>query len=408
MSNKTSPTKIVVIGAGTAGINAGIELVKFGESRDDIEVRIIDDSGTHFLPHLSRDYLVGRVGDEADLSLDHIFKGTEAALVEARVTGVDVERRVVETSEREYPYDYLVMAPGSVVDFGSIEGAEAHAFSPDTFMGAGKLREHVIMLFEKASRESDEEVRKGMLTFVVAGGKADGFQLSLALSEWLEELRLANWVPTEEIEVILVDDESLSGEPDSVVQLAERRLRERGIRHLRESISRVSPFGAALGNGLVVPTETVIITGRSVAHPVMEGLELRRDDRGGILTDRDLRTAYPGVYTAGSCAAIVSGDGNEVQRSSRSEGVVAARNIRADITGGSTSRLSVRMPIDIYYLGEGNPMAIAGGKVLPRPLALAAEKLQTIWALFRLGGRELVERFHAGGEGADRPESDAA
>ncbi len=74
------------------------------------------------------------------------------------------------SSEGESWLTTIVLAVGSVPNYLGMESLENEAFDFKTLSDAIRIRNHVIDAFERADREPDPEVRRPLLTFVVAGG----------------------------------------------------------------------------------------------------------------------------------------------------------------------------------------------------------------------------------------------
>ena len=58
-----------------------------------------------------------------------------------------------------------------------------------TLADSVRIRNHVINVLEQASVISDPELRKTMLTFVVAGGGFSGTEVAAALNDFVQEGR---------------------------------------------------------------------------------------------------------------------------------------------------------------------------------------------------------------------------
>ena len=92
------------------------------------------------------------------------------------VEEIDIKKGVVRLApgvrpkSMELPFDYLVIAGGSVTDLASMPGLAEHAFPFRTLGDALRLRNHVLQVVEEAATESDPEYRNQLLTFVIAGG----------------------------------------------------------------------------------------------------------------------------------------------------------------------------------------------------------------------------------------------
>jgi NADH:ubiquinone reductase (H+-translocating) len=85
-----------------------------------------------------------------------------------------VEKMVNPTSSATrivLKYDYLVIALGSENNFFKMYDVQKYSFTMKSIDDAIILRNHIINVLEQASLEEDNvELRKSLLTFVVAGG----------------------------------------------------------------------------------------------------------------------------------------------------------------------------------------------------------------------------------------------
>src|SRR5262249_15061418 len=106
-------------------------------------------------------------------------RARNVAFHQARITGVDFERRVVVTARGlELPYDHLVLATGSVSDFFGNPALAESTLGMKTIEQAQRLRNHVLACLERAAQEPDADARPPSLTFVVAGGGPAGREWS--------------------------------------------------------------------------------------------------------------------------------------------------------------------------------------------------------------------------------------
>ena len=84
-----------------------------------------------------------------------------------------------------------MVALGNVTDFRGIPGLPEHALPFKTLADAVRIRNHVINVLEQASVVSDPELRRTMLTFVVAGGGFSGTEVAAALNDFVRAARRA-------------------------------------------------------------------------------------------------------------------------------------------------------------------------------------------------------------------------
>ncbi|HEX5417288.1 MAG TPA: FAD-dependent oxidoreductase, partial [Chloroflexota bacterium] len=167
--------RVVVVGCGFGGISAINRLKELVGDDPRFDVLIVDRDNYHlFTPLL---YQVATGGVEPGVlayparvvAREHGFRFQEAT-----VRAVDVLARRLETDVGPIEYDALIVAAGSVVNFFGMRDAEQNALTLKSLADGIDLRNQVIECFERASRESDPERRRALLTFAVVGGGATG------------------------------------------------------------------------------------------------------------------------------------------------------------------------------------------------------------------------------------------
>lgn len=129
--------KVVVIGAGIGGVACA---KRMAERTKNIEVIVIDPAATHdfapsFLWLLNGTRTVAQVSQPIDS-----ISGWGVDLVSERVTGIDLEFRIVTTTGATMSFDELVVAPGAELTFEDVPGLDA-ASSFYTKDAADDLRE---------------------------------------------------------------------------------------------------------------------------------------------------------------------------------------------------------------------------------------------------------------------------
>src|SRR5690348_3546801 len=116
---------IVILGAGYAGIRAALDLDNYLREQADYEIILVDRrdyqtfySGLYEAATTEHRLVEAKkVKRTVTIPLAEIFRRTKVKLFKAYVDRIDLNDGQVVTDSRILPYDYLVIALGSVADF---------------------------------------------------------------------------------------------------------------------------------------------------------------------------------------------------------------------------------------------------------------------------------------------------
>ena len=100
----------------------------------------------------------------------------------------------------------MVLALGSVSNYLGLENVAANALTFRSLGDAIRIRNRVIEMLERADRENDPDVRRSLLTFVVAGGGFAGAELAGGLNDFVRGA-LASYrrVLATDVAIVVVD-----------------------------------------------------------------------------------------------------------------------------------------------------------------------------------------------------------
>src|SRR5262249_44286910 len=140
----------------------------------------------------------------------HLLRKTKIHIRD--VESIDLDKKTVTAAPGFHPqphvapFDHLVLATGTVTDFRGLTGLPEHALPFKNLADALHLRNHLIHALEEADIESDDpELRKKLLTFVVAGGGFSGVEVCAELNDFVRSAaKRYPRIPTSEIRVVLV------------------------------------------------------------------------------------------------------------------------------------------------------------------------------------------------------------
>jgi NADH dehydrogenase len=304
--------RVVVVGAGFAGITL-VRALK----RAPVEVLLLDRNNFHlFTPLLYQ--VASALLDPGEIArpvraLTRPLRNVEFRL--ASVTGVDLAARTVKTDQGDVTYDFLVLAPGSETNyFGNQELAAGSIGLKELGEGLA-LRNHVLELFEAARWESDAEVRRRLLTFVVVGGGPTGVQYAGALAELIKLVLSRDFRGLDRIRIVLVEGAPhlLSAFEPGLRASAARELEKRGVEVWTGALVRSIEDGEVrLADGRMIAAATVVWTAGVRASPLGAalGVETKRSGRVPVAPSLQL-PGHPEVFVIGDLAYLEQ-DGQEL------------------------------------------------------------------------------------------------
>jgi NADH dehydrogenase len=268
------------------------------------------------------------------------------------VEAIDVANKTVTIAAGFRPhthtesYDHLVIAPGTVTDFRGLPGLPEHALPFKNLADALELRSRVIRCLEEADVEGDDpELRKQLLTFVVAGGGFSGVEVVAELNDFVRRVaRLYRRIDPQEIRVILAhaQDRILPEMKPKLGLFAQRILAKRGVElmlgHRLQTATRESAILLGPTGPVSIPTKTLVSTIPASPHPLVDSLDLPKSKHGRLLVERALHVqGHANLWALGDCASVPTKDGSPcpptAQHATRQASLVAeniARCIEAE------------------------------------------------------------------------------
>lgn len=350
MTMDTGP-RVVIVGAGFGGLWAARAL-----AGQPVAVRLLDKNNYHtFLPLL---YQVASAELEPELiarSVRSLLRHqANAQSVMAEVERIDPAAQVVYAAGQAYPFDYLILALGSVNHYFGTPGAQEHCFTLKSLEEGVGLRNHILRCVERAAQLGPEEQaeRDRLLTFVVVGGGPTGVEFAGALTELLRH-PLAGDYPElalrQQARVILVEaaDELLRAVGGG--DYARQRLANMGVEvRLNSAVAAVTDRSIVLADGVALPTATPIWTAGVTGAP-LAGESLGPRARGGRIPVR------PTLQTLEHDAIFVVGDLAYLEQDGQALPGVAqvAMQQGAHAAGNILRLISQTPPLPFRYRDKG-------------------------------------------------------
>ncbi|HEX9187226.1 MAG TPA: FAD-dependent oxidoreductase, partial [Vicinamibacteria bacterium] len=312
--------RVVVLGGGFGGIYTAMALERALGRAEDFEIVLVNRENYFVFQPMLPEVISGTIGITDVVSpIRRLLPRTTLHLRD--VEAVDFERRKVVLSPGFRPhahaldYDHLVLALGNVTDFRGLPGLPEHAMPFKNLGDALALRNHVVRcLAEAAVEDDDADLRRELLTFVVAGGGFSGVEVAAELNDFVRGVvpRYREIRPDEARVVLLHSQERILPEmAEPLALFAQRILAGRGVEiRLHTRLAAATGAAAVLASGERIATRTLVSTVPSSPHPLVERLDLPRT-KGRVVTNGQLEVeGRPGVWAVGDCALVRTPNGD--------------------------------------------------------------------------------------------------
>ena len=360
MASRSLP-RVFIIGGGFGGLAAARAL-----AHAPVEITMIDRRNHHvFQPLL---YQVATASlSPADISapIRTILRGQQnCQVVLAEILGVDVAKRRLMVTGGHFEYDYLIMAAGATHAYFGHEEWAAIAPGLKSLEDATALRRRILLAFESAEYEGNEDARRAALTFGIVGGGPTGVELAGAIKEIAGQTIPKDYkhIDTRTTRVIIFEGSSrlLAHFLPELSTRAQRDLEHMGVEvRLNSNVTEVTPGGVFVG-GEFIPIRNVFWAAGVKASPLGQSLGVALDRSGRVLVGPDLTIpGHPEVFVIGDMAAARSNDTDDpvpgVAQGAIQMGRYAGRTIATETSG--SSRPEARLPFS--YRDKGS-MAVIG------------------------------------------------
>ncbi|PPS67967.1 MULTISPECIES: NAD(P)/FAD-dependent oxidoreductase [Streptomyces] len=319
MNTVTRP-RILVVGAGFAGVEC-VRRLERKLSPDEADVTLVTPFAYQLYLPLLPQVASGVLTPQSIAVSLRRSKKYRTRIIPGGAIGVDLKSKVcvIRTITDEIvnePYDYIVLAPGSITRTFDIPGLTDHAFGMKTLAEAAYIRDHVISQLDLADASQDPVERASRLQFVVVGGGYAGTETAACLQRLTHaavkryprlDPSLIKW------HLIDIAPKLMPELGDKLGSSAREILRRRGIEiSLGTSIAKAGPEEVTFTDGRVIPTRTLIWTAGVVASPLIATLGAETvKGRLSVAPEMNL-PGDDGVFALGDSAAVpdlAKGDG---------------------------------------------------------------------------------------------------
>ncbi len=308
----SSRTRIVIIGAGFAGIE-----VARGLRGAAVDVFLIDRQNYHLFQPLLYQVATAALSpaDIAEPVRRMLRHCPNVTVLLGEVTAISTAAKYITLKDGpRLTYDILVVATGATHSYFGHEDWEKYAPGLKSIADARDIRSRLLRSFEQAEMSSDPAEKKRLMTFVVVGGGPSGVELAGSIAELARHTLARDFhhIDPKSATVLLLEagPRILSAFPQALGQYACRKLTALGVtvrvdcavKHIAQDC--VEAADGSIPNGLTIWAAGVKASslGKMLGAPT--------DKAGRVKANRDM--SVPGladVYVLGDVALLDDRDG---------------------------------------------------------------------------------------------------
>lgn len=368
--------EIIVVGGGFGGLFTALELAGAGNV-----TLITQDDHFTFTPMLY-EYLSGEVEAWHIAPYYKDLVDGKIRVVRGEVSDIEFDAKTVRVAGREngLNYDALILAVGGVSNYYGIKGAAQYALPFRKVAHADELRRRMIAALDNLPPDLAPQDVRDELTFAVVGAGASGVELATKMADLLYDAVVRRNLKGEPRVVILeMSDRVVPGMGEEIRAVVEKALKDARVEvHTKTRVVEVKPHClVSEHNGEQSETKTVAVvwTAGVRVSPLVEKLNLEKDERGLILVE-------PTLQVRGRAEVFALGDMAKVENIAPTlagtaqlafqESSLVADNVKAFLRGGELKAGRFEELGEALSLGTENAAVLIGENALSGTLARQA------------------------------------
>jgi NADH:ubiquinone reductase (H+-translocating) len=372
--------RVVVVGGGFGGLQAATHL-----AGAPVELTLIDRRNFHLFQPLTYQVATGALSPaEVCYPLRAIFKRSRnVRVLLGDVRGFDLDAREVslesgagDSSRISVAYDTLIVAGGSRYSYFGHDEWQHVAPEVKSLESALATRARILSAFEAAEMESDDERRRGWLTFVVVGAGPTGVEMAGQIAELARDTLRRDFRAVDprggRILLVEIADRVLTSFPASLSRKAARSLEHLGVTPLLErTVVGIDEDAVTIqapdGSSERIPARTVIwaagVTASGLAARLAEQAGAELDRAGRVMVGPNLTLpGHPEVFALGDMISVRGENGAPVVLPgvapvAMQQGRYASKVVRARLRGASTRPFHYRDKGNLATIGRARAVA---------------------------------------------------
>jgi NADH dehydrogenase len=330
---------VVVVGAGFGGLDTVHRL-----AGAPVSITLVDRRNHHlFQPLLYQAATASLAPSEIAWPIRQLLRRRrDVTTLLASVESIDKEGRALHLDDGSaLRYDTLVLATGARHAYFGHDAWEPFAPGLKTLEDATTIRGRILLAFEEAERQSDEQKRAALMTFVIVGAGPTGVELAGTIAELARATLPADFrrIDTREARIVLIEagPRVLPAFAADLSNYAKDSLERLGVEVvLGQPVSECNAEGVVFG-GQPLAAATIIWAAGVQSSPAARWLDAPADRAGRLKVEPALTVpGHPEIFAIGDAAIVLRPDGQPVPGiapAAKQEGVYVADVIRARLRG---------------------------------------------------------------------------
>lgn len=386
--------KIVVIGGGFGGLNV-VKALKEAP----VEILLIDKTNHHLFQPLLYEVATAAIspGQIATPLREILRDQKNTTVIMAEVVQIDKRAKQITLADGDkIDFDYLVLSIGARHSYFGKNEWEIFAPGLKTIGDALKIRENILISFEKAERLACLSGVAKPLNFVIIGGGPTGVEMAGSIGEIANKTLTKNFrsIQPEKAQIYLVEalPQILPMFPSKLADSAIAMLEHLGVTVLRgKKVTEISAKGVQIEDRFIESENIIWAAGNQVSD-LLKSLDTPLDRAGRVIVQPDLSIPdHPNVFVIGDAACLMTKEGKPlpgVAPVAMQEGKYIATLIKESLPSEK------RIPFSYFDKGSMATIGKAKAIVLLKKLQLSGFFAWLIWAfihiLFLIGFRNRV------------------
>lgn len=299
--------KVVIIGGGFGGLTLAKKLKNLS-----YQITLIDKTNHHLFQPLLYQVAAAALspGDIAVPIRSEFSNQNNVEVILGEVTNINRTEKKVYVSDTIYEYDFLVVAIGNRHSYFGNDEWENFAPGLKTISDALKIREKMLLAFEKAEIALSDSEKKKEMTFVIIGGGPTGVEVAGSIAEISRETLLKDFrnINTADTKIILIEgmNRILQSFDEDLSIKAKETLEKLGVEVRTNSMVKdVNENGVVVGDELIEASNIIWAAGNKVSQ-LINTLKTETDRNGRVIVEQDCSLPDdPNIFVIGDAALFV-------------------------------------------------------------------------------------------------------